>query len=82
MLRCYLRTITAANSSIVSSPGVAAADHRLVLGAAICPRQLSFDQSIENMFAADDPLLVPYRRLTRTFGGNEIALAAYVDPNF
>ena len=32
------------------------------------------------MFAADDPLLAPYRRLKRTFGGNEIALAAYHDP--
>jgi predicted RND superfamily exporter protein len=55
----------------------------LALGAAtyLPARRLSFDQSLENMFAADDPLLVPYRRLTRTFGGNEIALAAYVDPN-
>lgn len=43
-------------------------------------RQLSFDRSIENMFAEDDPLLPPYRLLKRTFGGNEIALAAYVDP--
>lgn len=43
--------------------------------------RLSFDRSIENMFAPDDPLLVPYRQLKRTFGGNEIALAAYVDPN-
>jgi predicted RND superfamily exporter protein len=43
-------------------------------------RRLEFDQSIENMFAPDDPLLVPYQRLTRAFGGNEIALAAYVDP--
>ncbi|MEX2139821.1 MAG: MMPL family transporter [Pirellulales bacterium] len=42
-------------------------------------RRLEFDQSIENMFASDDPLLAPYRRLTRTFGGNEVALAAYVD---
>ena len=33
--------------------------------------------SIENMFAPDDPLLVPYRQLKRTFGGDEIALAAY-----
>ncbi len=33
------------------------------------------------MFAADDPLLEPYRRLKRTFGGNEIALAAYHDAN-
>lgn len=42
--------------------------------------RLDFDRSIENMFAPDDPLLVPYRTLKRTFGGNEIALAAYVDP--
>jgi predicted RND superfamily exporter protein len=40
---------------------------------------LQFDRSIENMFAPDDPLLAPYRQLKRTFGGDEIALAAYVD---
>lgn len=44
-------------------------------------RELGFDRSIENMFAPDDPLLVPYRQMKRIFGGNEIALAAYVDPN-
>lgn len=43
--------------------------------------QLGFDRSVENMFAPDDPLLTPYRQLKRTFGGNEIALAAYVDPH-
>ncbi len=32
------------------------------------------------MFAPDDPALGPYRQLKRTFGGDEIALAAYVDP--
>ena len=41
--------------------------------------QLSFDRSIENMFAPDDPVLAPYRRLKRTFGGNEIVLAVYTD---
>ena len=41
--------------------------------------RLSFDRSVENMFAPDDPLLVPYQKLKRTFGGNEIALAAYVE---
>lgn len=41
--------------------------------------RLQFDRSIENMFAPDDPLLVPYRQLKRTFGGDEIALAAYID---
>ncbi|MGH7136038.1 MAG: efflux RND transporter permease subunit, partial [Pirellulales bacterium] len=44
-------------------------------------QRLGFDRSIENMFAPDDPLLAPFRKLKRTFGGDEIALAAYVDPN-
>lgn len=42
-------------------------------------RKLDFDRSIENMFAPDDPLIPPYQRLKRTFGGNEIVLAVYVD---
>ncbi|HTN77739.1 MAG TPA: MMPL family transporter [Pirellulaceae bacterium] len=41
--------------------------------------ELSFDRSIENMFGPDDPLLVPYRQLKQTFGGNEIVLAVYRD---
>lgn len=54
----------------------------LAAAAALWPasRQLSFDRSIENMFARDDPVLGPFRRLQRTFGGQEIALAAYTDP--
>jgi len=42
-------------------------------------RRLSFDRSIENMFAPNDPLLVPYRQLKRTFGGNELVVAVYAD---
>jgi len=42
--------------------------------------QLQFDRSIENMFAPDDPILVAYRNSKRIFGGEAIALAAYVDP--
>jgi predicted RND superfamily exporter protein len=42
-------------------------------------RRLAFDRSIENMFAANDPLLVSYGRLRRAFGGNEIVLAVYRD---
>ncbi len=42
--------------------------------------RLDFDRSVENMFAPDDPLLPPYRLLKRTFRGNEIVMAAYVDP--
>ena len=41
---------------------------------------LDFDRRIENMFAADDPLLPPYQRVKRLFGGNEIVLAVYHDP--
>jgi uncharacterized protein len=44
-------------------------------------QRLAFDRSIENMFAPDDPVLAPFRKLKRTFGGDEIALAAYVDDN-
>jgi len=52
----------------------------IAVAAAWLPAQnLGFDRSIENMFAPDDPLLPPFRQLKRTFGGDEIALAAYVD---
>jgi predicted RND superfamily exporter protein len=44
-------------------------------------RSVSFDRSVENLFADDDPLLVPYRQLKRTFGGNEVVMAVYVDPD-
>jgi predicted RND superfamily exporter protein len=54
--------------------GIAAAATALVPAG-----RLQFDRSIENMFAADDPLLKPYRKLKRTFGGNEIVLAVYTD---
>lgn len=55
----------------------------VVLAVAAFPAsgQLKFDRSVENLFAADDPLLVPYRRLARAFGGNEIVLAVYTDDN-
>jgi predicted RND superfamily exporter protein len=53
----------------------------LLAGMAWFPsRQLEFDRAIENMFAPNDPLLPPYAQLKRTFGGNEVVLAAYVDP--
>lgn len=53
----------------------------ILAGAAVWPAvfQLEFDRSIENMFAADDPILVDYLRLKRTFGGNEVVLAVYQD---
>ncbi|MEK6248003.1 MAG: MMPL family transporter, partial [Planctomycetales bacterium] len=41
--------------------------------------RLDFDHSIENMFAKNDELLIPYRRLKKMFGGNEVVLAVYTD---
>jgi len=54
-----------------------------VLAAAVCflpARNVKFDRSIENMFSPDDPLLRPYSKLKRVFGGNEVVLAVYSDP--
>src|SRR5687768_8158225 len=51
----------------------------LAVGAWFPARRMEFDRSIENMFAADDPLLVPYQRLKSQFGGNEVVLAVYRD---
>lgn len=46
----------------------------------MCSQRLQFDRSIENMFTANDEVLAPYRKLKETFGGNEIVLAVYTDP--
>ncbi|MBA3481226.1 MAG: MMPL family transporter, partial [Pirellulales bacterium] len=51
----------------------------LGVGAWYTGRGLTLDRSIENMFAPDDPILVPYRRLQRTFGEHEVILAMYAD---
>lgn len=51
----------------------------LGIAAAITGRGLRLDRSIESMFAPDDPLLVPYHRLQRTFGEHEVVLAMYAD---
>jgi uncharacterized protein len=51
--------------------------------AAVCwvpAQQLSFNRSLENMFAPGDPLLPPFAKLKRTLGNHEIVLAAYVEP--
>ena len=36
---------------------------------------------IEDTFAENDPILVPFRHAKRIFGGNEVAIAAYKDQN-
>ena len=42
--------------------------------------RLSLDRSIDTMFAADDPILASYHKLKRTFGGNDVVLCVYDDP--
>ncbi len=41
---------------------------------------VQFDNSIEGMFAAENPALLEYQQLKDTFGGTEIVLAVYDDP--
>ena len=51
----------------------------LGIAAALTGRGLQLDRSIESMFAPDDPILVPYHRMQRTFGEQEVVLAMYAD---
>ena len=44
--------------------------------------RLDFDRTLESMFAQDDPLMLPYRRMQELFGNNGIVLAVYDDPQF
>jgi len=44
-------------------------------------QRLQFDRSLENMFDKDDPVVGAYSQLQRIFGGDEIVLAVYTDPN-
>ncbi|MFM9026325.1 MAG: efflux RND transporter permease subunit [Planctomycetaceae bacterium] len=44
-------------------------------------RHLEYSRSIDAMFDRSDPALVPYARMTRSFGSNETVLAAYDDPD-
>jgi predicted RND superfamily exporter protein len=52
----------------------------LLIAALWLAPQLRFDRSVENMFPPDSPVLADYQQLKRTFGGNEIVLAVYQDP--
>ena len=42
--------------------------------------RLKFDQSIESLYARDDPHLQAYMRSKNLFGGDEIAFLAWRDP--
>lgn len=43
-------------------------------------RQLRFDESIESLYAADDPHLTDYVQSKQAFGGDEFIIVAYTDP--
>jgi uncharacterized protein len=51
----------------------------LGIAAAYTGRGLRLDRTIESMFAPNDPILVPYHRMQRTFGEHEVVLAMYAD---
>ncbi len=53
----------------------------LLLGAVERSRQLEYSRSIDAMFDRNDPALLPFRRMGRTFGSSEVVLAAYDDPD-
>ena len=53
----------------------------ITVGAVLLSKRLEFSRSIDAMFDRSDPALVPYARMTRTFGSNETVLAAYDDPH-
>lgn len=42
---------------------------------------LTYDRSIQSMFAAGSPVLQDYEQLQRTFGGNEVVLLVYEQPD-
>lgn len=54
----------------------------IVLAAISLPasRRLELDWQVEGMFPAGDPLVASYRNLQKRFGGKDICLAVYRDP--
>ncbi|RMF94255.1 MAG: hypothetical protein D6741_12775, partial [Planctomycetota bacterium] len=51
----------------------------LMAAAAVPASRLEFDRRIENMFSKDDPLVIGFERLKRTFEGNAVVPAVYRD---
>jgi predicted RND superfamily exporter protein len=50
--------------------------------ASIVPAQrLKLDRSIESLYAADDPILLDYRKSKKLFGGDEFVIVAWHEPN-
>ena len=55
----------------------------LVMTALVWPiaSQLEFDQSIESLYADNDPHLEAFQASRRTFGGDEFAIVAWEEPD-
>ncbi len=54
----------------------------IITGFAIFPAsQLSFEQSIESLYAKDDPHLLDYLESKSLFGGDELVFVAYTTPD-
>ena len=54
----------------------------LLTGLAIpVANRLAFDQSVESLYAEDDPLLLEFLASKELFGGDEFAIVAYEDPH-
>lgn len=55
----------------------------LVTTVALVPisKKLAFEQSIESLYASEDPHLREFLASRQTFGGDEFVIVAYVEPN-
>lgn len=53
----------------------------ITLGAWFVAQQLAFNQSIESLFADDNPRLQQFQQSKATFGGDEFLIVAYRDPD-
>jgi len=51
----------------------------ITIGAWVVAQQLAFNQSIESLFAHDNPRLQQFQRSKATFGGDEFLIVAYRD---
>lgn len=53
----------------------------LTVAAAVPASRLAFDQSVESMFASDNPRLRDYLHSKMLFGGDEFVILSYTDPD-
>jgi len=53
----------------------------IVVAGMTIPLDVDFDRKVANMISDRTGVLEPFLRLKRSFGGNEIVLAVYEDPN-